>query len=232
MLDFEQFNALMFDCYGTLIDWETGILNALRPVLSEQGIVASDKDMLEKYAVAETEAEKEYAPYRKILQRVMSRLADDFGFSSDNVDLDCLTKSIKNWPPFEDTVASLNALQKKFKLVILSNIDDDLFAQSNKLLEISFDRIFTAQQIGSYKPNSNNFKYAIEKLGLPVSKILHVAQSIFHDVAPAKALGLATVWVNRRRGKEGFGATMPARETPDVEVTSLAELVSKMGLDG
>ena len=230
MLDFEQFDALMFDCYGTLIDWETGILNALRPILSKQGVNVSDVDILEKYAVAETEAEKEYVSYREVLRRVMRRLSGDFNISLNDVDVNCLTKSIKDWPPFVDTVASLKALQRKYKLVILSNIDDDLFAQSNKLLEVSFDRIFTAQQIGSYKPNSNNFKYAIEKLDMPNSQILHVAQSVFHDIVPAKAMGLATVWVNRRKGRKGYGATMPATETPDFEVSSLEELVGSMGL--
>jgi 2-haloacid dehalogenase len=133
-------------------------------------------------------------------------------------------QSVADWQPFPDTVSALFALKHKYKLVILSNVDDDLFAYSAKKLQVRFDDVITAEQCGSYKPSLNNFRVAQERVGVPKKKWLHVAQSLFHDIAPAKEMGLHTVWVNRRWDKQGGGETRPMNATPDVEVRSLGEL--------
>jgi len=136
---------------------------------------------------------------------------------------------VKDWPAFPDSTRALQALKKKYKLAILSNIDDDLIAFSVQRLG-QFDWIITAQQAKSYKPSLNNFYLALERIGVPKNKILHVAQSLFHDIAPAKALGLSTVWINRRHNKAGFGATPPAQAQPDLQVPDLQTLAVTMGL--
>jgi len=137
---------------------------------------------------------------------------------------------VKDWPAFPDSAAALQALHKKFRLAIVSNIDDDLFAHSAQRLQVRFDWIITAQQVKSYKPSLNNFRMAFERIGVPQNRILHVAQSLFHDIAPANALGLSSVWVNRRHKKEGSGATPEAQARPDLEVPDLRTLAEKIGL--
>jgi 2-haloacid dehalogenase len=229
MLDFEKFEALSFDCYGTLVDWESGILGTLQPVLSAHGITLSDEKVLELYAELEGEAEADaFQPYKLILARVMEGLGARLGFSPTAIERECLISSIKNWQPFADTVPALLALKKRYKLAVISNVDDDLFAFTAKHLGVTFDWVVTAEQVGSYKPSPNNFERALEKIGLGADKILHVAQSIYHDIVPAKQLGWKTVWVNRRQGKAGFGATPPAHARPDLEVPSLDALVLKL----
>ncbi|MGD8699073.1 MAG: haloacid dehalogenase type II, partial [Gemmatimonadales bacterium] len=218
-MDFDSFKCLSFDCYGTLIDWETGLLAALRPIFGRYGAVPGDQDILESYAAAETDIESSgYRPYRQVLREVLSRLGDQFGFAPDREELDQFSLSVKDWPPFPDSPEALAALQQKYRLVILSNIDDDSFQHSARRLGIDFDDVFTAQQIRSYKPSDSNFRYLLENAGIPSNQILHVAQSLFHDITPAKRAGLATVWVNRRSGQSGAGATPAARAEPDLEV--------------
>ncbi len=225
MLDFSQFECLTFDCYGTLIDWETGILSALKPILEGHHRTLSDRAILELYAGFEAKIESgEYLPYRQVLQRVTQRIGARLSFALYEGEAGALAESLKNWPPFPDTVDSLKRLKSRYKLAILSNTDDDLFAQTAKTLQVPFDFVITAQQVQSYKPSHQNFERALQVIGLPKDKILHCAQSVFHDIVPAKALGIANVWVNRRAGKEGGGATQTALETPDVTVNSLAEL--------
>jgi 2-haloacid dehalogenase len=138
--------------------------------------------------------------------------------------------SVKDWPAFPDSPAALQALHRKFRLAIISNIDDDLFAFSAQRLQVRFDWIITAEQAKSYKPSLNNFRLAFERIGVPQTRILHVAQSLFHDIAPANALGLSSVWVNRRHDKAGSGATPVAQARPDVEVPDLRALAAKIGL--
>jgi 2-haloacid dehalogenase len=137
---------------------------------------------------------------------------------------------VQAWPAFPDSSPALQALQEKYKLAIISNIDDDLFTFSARKLQVQFDWVITAQQARSYKPSLQNFHLAFERIGLPRTKMLHVAQSLFHDIVPAKALGLSTVWVNRRHNKAGFGATPPAQARPDLEVPDLQTLAEKMAL--
>jgi len=230
MLDFSQFECLTFDCYGTLIDWETGILSALKPILESHNRILSDESILEMYGTIEAQAEAgEYRPYRKILQFATQRMGARFSFALHGNEINALPESLKNWPPFPDTVDSLRRLKSRYKLAIVSNTDDDLFADTAKVLQVPFDFVITAEQARSYKPSHNNFRLALERIGLPKEKILHCAQSIFHDVVPTKQLGIANVWVNRRAGRKGTGATLPSNEIPDVTVTSLKELADLVG---
>jgi 2-haloacid dehalogenase len=231
VLDFERFDVLTFDCYGTLIDWETGILKALKSVLQEVGRPAADNGILNIYADIEAGLEAdEYRSYKETLRNIISELGERMDFKPNPAQREYLVKSLPDWPVFYDTVASLRAFKKKYKLAVISNIDNDLFEQTAKKLDVPFDWVITAEQVGSYKPSLKNFEYAFEKICVPRDKILHVAQSIYHDIVPASKLGLATVWVNRRKGRQGFGATKLAHGEPDLEVPDLATLVAMMNL--
>jgi 2-haloacid dehalogenase len=231
MLNFSQFECLTFDCYGTLIDWETGILSALKPILEGHHRNLTDEGILEMYAALEVQIESaDYLPYRLVLQRVTRRLGARLSFPLYEGEATALADSLKNWPAFPDTVEALKRLKTRYKLAIISNTDDDLFADSAKTLQVPFDHVITAQQVGSYKPSHRNFERALEVIGLPKEKVLHCAQSVFHDVVPAKALGIVNVWVNRRAGRKGGGATKSAMETPDLTVTSLKELAEAAGV--
>jgi len=231
MLNFENFDVLTFDCYGTLIDWEEGILSSLKPLLNNHGIEIGGDEVLEIYSDLEAKAEQgEYQSYQSVLRSILSGFGKKFDFKPSEEELAVFSTCVKHWPPFADSTEALNALQTKYKLCILSNIDDDLFAYSEQHLKVNFDTVFTAQQIGSYKPSLQNFEFAMQHLGLPKERILHVAQSLFHDIVPAKKLGLATVWINRRKGKEGFGATPGAEAKPDFEVPDLKSLVDLIGI--
>jgi 2-haloacid dehalogenase len=224
MLDFHRFRVLTFDCYGTLIDWESGILAALRPLMAAHGKSLADEKLLELYGELEAEAEGgEYQSYRKILEAVAYGVGRRLGFEASEQEARSLPESLKNWQPFPDTVAALRKLKSRYKLAIVSNTDDDLFADTARLLKVPFDWVITAQQAGSYKPSERNFRLALERIALPPDAVLHCAQSIYHDIVPARALGLATVWVNRR-GAKGGGATKAARGQPDLEVPDLKTL--------
>ena len=222
-----QYEVLSFDCYGTLIDWESGILSAIKPVLSSHHINLNDEGMLEIYAELESEAEAgQYMRYREILRKVMHGLGQRLGFVPTSSELDCLVDSLRGWKPFPDTVEALQTLKKSFRLAVISNVDLDLFGWSAKHLKVDFDWVITSEQVKSYKPALQNFKYVIEHIGIPPAKILHIAQSLYHDVVPARTMGLPTVWVNRRKGKGGSGATPSAKSHPDLEVPDLKTLVS------
>jgi 2-haloacid dehalogenase len=231
MIDFDQFKILTFDCYGTLIDWETGILEAIGPVLSNRGVAIGEDQLLETYAEIESSIEAgPYHPYRKILHQLMVRMCERFGFNPDAVELTTIADALPYWPPFDDTVEALQALKTKYQLAVISNVDDDLFEGSKRQLGVEFDFVVTAAQACAYKPSFKIFEYAFEKIGLPREQILHVAQSLFHDHVPAKQLGLSTVWINRRSRKSGAGATPPAEATPDAEFPDMASFVKKVGL--
>ena len=227
MFDFARFHVLTFDCYGTLIDWEAGILGALRPLLASHGKTLGDDEVLQIYAELESEAEAgPFRRYRDVLEEVVSGLGKRLTFTPTVAELQSLPRSLRKWQPFPDTVAALRRLKSKYKLAVISNVDDDLFADTARLLQVPFSDVITAQQVGSYKPARKNFEVALTRLGVPREQVLHVAQSLFHDIAPAKELGLATVWVNRRAGKQGGGATRPAGAKPDLEVPDLATLAA------
>ena len=231
MLNFDDFAVLSFDCYGTLIDWETGIWQALEPVFSNHNVLMSQEQALERYAALESEIEAgPYFEYKQVLRRVLEGFGALLSFTPTATEQQHFSESVRDWPAFPDSPDALHALQRKYKLAIISNIDDDLFAYSAQRLQVTFDTIVTAQQARSYKPSLNNFQIAFQRIGLPPAKILHVAQSLFHDHVPAKSLGLSTVWVNRRQGQVGSGATPPAEATPDLEVPDLQSLAMTMGL--
>jgi 2-haloacid dehalogenase len=231
MLPFEDFAVLTFDCYGTLIDWETGIWDALRPIFSARQLTPSPQRTLELYGDLESAAERgEYREYRSVLRTVLEGLCARLGFTPTTEELAGFSNSVRNWPAFPDSALALQSLQKKYRLAIISNIDDDLFAFSAQRLRVKFDWVITAQQAKSYKPSLNNFRVAFDRIGLPQNKILHVAQSLFHDIAPANALGLSTVWVNRRQNKEGAGATPAAHARPDLVIPDLRSLAVATGL--
>lgn len=230
MINFKDYEVLSFDCYGTLIDWENGILATLRPVLSAHRIDLSDDRILELYAEMESRAEEDaYLRYGQMLRQVMRQLGDRLGFAPSASELDALADSLRNWKPFPDTVEALKTLKKRFRLAIISNIDDDLFACSAEHLKVEFDWIITAEQTESYKPSLHNFQLAIERIGVAPEKILHIAQSIYHDIIPAKRMGLTAVWVNRRKDRQGSGATPVMVGDPDLEVPDLKTLVTMVG---
>jgi len=232
MLEAGHISHLTFDCYGTLIDWESGILRVLQSLVQRHGAQVEDARLLQLYA--ECEAEREagpYRPYREILRLVTSDIAERLKFQADESDLDALSRSIGEWTPFSDTVEALRRLQRRYKLAILSNIDDALFAGSARQLGIEFDDVITAEQVGSYKPALENFRFALRRLGIPPERLLHVAQSIFHDHVPAKRLGLTTAWVHRPSRLFTTGLALPAEATPDLEVPDLQSLVRALSVD-
>jgi 2-haloacid dehalogenase len=230
LVNFDDFAVLTFDCYGTLIDWETGIWEALQPLLAHHRIDMTIDQALELYGELETEVERgEYYDYKTVLSMVLERFGARGGFRPTHTELQRFSASVKDWPAFPDSAGALQALKKKYKLAIISNIDNDLFTFSAQRLQVEFDWVITAQHARSYKPSWHNFHLAFERIGLPQTKILHVAQSLFHDIVPAKALGVSTVWVNRRHNKVGSGATPAAQAQPDLEVPDLQTLAEKMG---
>jgi 2-haloacid dehalogenase len=224
-LDFDRFDAITFDCYGTLIDWEEGILNALQPVLAPRGVETAPDELLERYARHEAELEAgDYLPYREILARALRRLCDELGVSPSEAEADVFAQAIADWPAFPDTAAALRRLHTRFRLGVITNCDRDLFALSNRRLGITFDWVVTAEDSRAYKPGLRPFELAFETIDVPRERILHAAQSLFHDHVPAGQLGLASVWVDRRHDREGFGATPPASASPDLVVPDMATL--------
>jgi len=225
MLDFRSFEILTFDCYGTLIDWETGILSVLRRILSVHGIKCNDAELLKIYGDFEQRAEEgPYRPYREVLESVVGQFGTQFGFTATADERRSLPDSLPTWKPWPDTVSALRRLRTRFRLAILSNVDDDLFATTRPQLGVEFDEVITAQQAKAYKPSPKVFELALRRIKTPAQGVLHVGQSIYHDVIPAQALGLATVWVNRPSARPGVGAVKAADGKPDLTVSSLAEL--------
>jgi 2-haloacid dehalogenase len=221
-IDPAGFDVLTFDCYGTLIDWETGILAALRAA-GPDGWPAFDDELLERFAVHEAEAERgEYRPYRDVLERAARGMARDAGVELSDEAAVAFAGSVGDWPAFPDSIESLRRLAGRYRLGVITNCDEDLFAASNRRLDVRFDWVITAERVRSYKPNPSHFEVALETIGLPRDRILHVAQSLFHDHVPAKRLGLTTAWIDRRAGRAGSGATPPAEAEPDVTFPSMA----------
>jgi len=229
-LDLSQFEVFTFDCYGTLVDWETGILRALRTIVHPHKVHASDNELLEAYASAESDLETgEFMPYRRVLELVVRNLGAKFSFNASPDEQHLLPESLKTWQPFPDTVAALRRLHQRYKLAIISNVDDDLFVHTGKLLEVPFDFVTTALEVRSYKPSFNNFRRALEKMRVSKDRVLHVAQSLHHDIEPTRALGIRSIWVNRRHGKPGAGATVVSAAKPDLEVPDLKTLADLAG---
>jgi 2-haloacid dehalogenase len=226
MIDLSRFAVLSFDCYGTMIDWEAGIFSALRPILSAHNKRINDVTLLKMYSELELEAEqKKYVSYREVLQLVVGGFGEKLGFDPSEAEMRSLPESLAAWQPFPDTVAALRELKTRYQLAVISNIDDDLFADTAPKLGVKFNQVITAQQALCYKPCKRIFQIAQDKLGVAPGLWLHVGQSIYHDVIPAQAMGIAAVWVNRPSPREGAGATKAAAGKPDLEVASLKELV-------
>jgi 2-haloacid dehalogenase len=230
-IDFADYDALTFDCYGTLIDWETGILNGLRPVLAAHAIERDDEALLESYARREAALEAgQYLIYRDVLAGALGKLGEELGFKPSSEELEAFSGSVVDWPAFADSADALQQLKQRFRLGVITNCDDDLFAASNRRLGVAFDWIITAQQAESYKPNLRGFELAFGRIDVPRERILHVAQSLFHDHVPAKQIGMSTVWIDRRAGREGFGATPPANAQPDLalpDMRTFADLATR-----
>jgi 2-haloacid dehalogenase len=237
MLKLTDFTTLTFDCYGTLIDWERGILAELRPFAARHGLDVTDGALLEAFGAAESRCEvaTPAKPYPELLGDVLLQLAAGWSVTLGAGEAETFGGSVGRWPIFADSPAALQYLKRYFKLVIISNVDRASFAKSNEKLGVAFDRVVTAQDVGSYKPNPRNFAYALADLetalGVGKAAIMHVAQSLFHDIVPAKAAGLHTTWIDRRKGMGGWGATPPppggvAAARPDFEASSLADFVA------
>ncbi len=225
MLDFNRFEVLTFDCYGTLINWEAGILSALHRILSAHGHTLEDAALLKLYGDFEELSEQgAFHPYREVLQSVVRRFGAQLGFSPTDEEARSLPNSLSSWQPWPDTIDALRQLKTRFRLAILSNVDDDLFAATRPQLQVEFDEVITAQQAKAYKPSMNMFELALSRVNAPAHRVLHVGQSIYHDIIPAQSLGLATVWVNRPSARAGVGAVKAAEAKPDLEVKNLAEL--------
>jgi 2-haloacid dehalogenase len=223
--DFSGFQIITFDCYGTLIDWESGLLEALRPILAAHGAHLSDHEMLRLYG--EIEAEEEagaYREYKEVLRAVVRGLGSRLGFLATAKQQQSLPDSLAHWRPFPDTVSALRKLEPKFKLGIISNIDDDLFWATAPRLEVDFAYVITAAEARAYKPSPEIFRRAQSKIAIAPAHWLHAGQSVYHDVIPARALGISTVWVNRPSLRPGAGAAKPASGEPDLAVRSLQAL--------
>jgi 2-haloacid dehalogenase len=230
MLNFSQVKLVTFDCYGTLIDWESGIFSALHPVLAAHGKSVSDADLLAMYGEFEADAEAgEYRPYRDVLQSVVRAFGQRLGFVPTEEEIQLLPASLSRWRPWPDTVAGLQRLATRYQLAIISNIDDAMFAMTRSFLPVNFATVTTAQQAGCYKPGLEIFRLALSKATVRPDQIVHVGQSIYHDVLPAQSLGLATVWVNRPSPRAGIGAVKQAAGKPDLEVPDIATLVERAG---
>jgi 2-haloacid dehalogenase len=227
-----DFKALAFDCYGTLVDWESGMVEALKALTSRVGRELSRNDILEAHARHES-AQQLQTPgktYRDLLPIVYKRLAEEWDASTSWEECVAYGRSVRDWPAFMDSAGALQYLKKHFKLVILSNVDNENFAGSNKKLQVDFDAIYTAEDVGAYKPSDKNFEYMLTKLktlGIEKHEILHTAESMFHDHGPANRHGLASCWIYRRFDQDGFGATMHPGEMPKYEFrfNSMADLV-------
>jgi putative hydrolase of the HAD superfamily len=227
-----DYKVLTFDCYGTLIDWESGMIEALRPLTAKVRRGLRRNDILEAHARHETAQQRATPamPYRNLLAVVYKRLAEEWGVAAAWEDCVAYGRSVKDWPAFEDSAGALQYLKKYYKLAILSNVDNESFAASHRKLRVDFDAIFTAEDVGSYKPSPRNFEYmlgALGESGIGKDEILHTAESMFHDHQPANEQGLASCWIYRRHEQEGFGATMRPDVMPhyDFRFTSMADLV-------
>ena len=227
MLDFKRFEWLSFDCYGTLVDWETGISKAVAGVLESHGMRKSKAEILALFADVEPRVQRSqaYLEYRRVLREVMAMIGTELGFQCTESELDCLADSLPDWPVFADVGGALNVLKTRYKLAVISNVDDDLFAGTAEALGVDFDAIVTAEQVRSYKPSPRNFNAAARRMAVEKQRWLHVAESLYHDIAPANRLGIACVWVNRaNRG----GATRRTDAVPELVVPDLAALARMM----
>ena len=228
MLDFGRFEWVSFDCYGTLVDWETGISTAVAGVLESHGVRKTRAETLALFADAEPRVQNlgVYLEYRRVLRGVMGMIGAETGIGLTGSELGCLADTLPGWPVFPDVLDALRALKARYRLAIISNVDDGLFARTAEKLGVDFDAVVTSQQARSYKPDLHNFNLALERMGAAKEKWLHVGESLYHDIGPANRLGIASVWVNRAdRG----GGTRHTDAVPDLVVPDLAALAEMVG---
>ena len=230
-MDFRQFRWLSFDCYGTLVDWETGISSAVANTLASRGIELSKQQILALFAAVEPEVQQagEFLEYRQVLRRVMALMGQRVNVQFSEAEAHSLVDTMGSWPVFTDSVEALRLMKSRYKLAVISNVDDDLFLPSAQALGVEWDAVVTAQQCRSYKPNLNNFHIAKQRMGVEKDDWLHIAESLYHDIGPTNEMGIPSVWVNRGHANEG-GATRSSAASPDMEVPSLDELVRLMRL--
>ncbi len=230
-----DYKVFSFDCYGTLIDWETGIVENLKPLTCRLNSALQADTILEIHAICESRIQARYPTmkYSDLLAKVYQDIAGQWNISIDVDESVKYGHSVGTWPAFKDSVEALKVLKKHFQLAILSNVDGASFAKSNQKLSVNFDYIYTAEQVGSYKPNPRNFEFMLENLaseGIAKNQILHVAESLFHDHLPANQFDLDNCWIHRRYQKEGFGATKTPEKLPTVKFkfNSLKELAQQV----
>jgi 2-haloalkanoic acid dehalogenase type II len=229
--DFGRFRALSFDCYGTLIDWEAGILERLRPWIGAHDLTVDDEALLELFSRIETVVQGEHhpaLPYPEVLAETLHRIGTALGIATSQAEAEAFGATVGEWPAFPDSRGALVRLGRRFRLIVVSNVDRVSFATSNRLLGVVFDRVITADDVGSYKPRPAHFDAllaGLPDLGVERDQLLHVAQSMYHDHEPAASLGIPSVWIDRRAGREGTGATPRpvGGSKPRWRFTSLAE---------
>jgi len=227
MIPINEITHLTFDCYGTLIDWESGILEAIQPLLTRSGLAASPSTVLRSYVEHEARLENQaWTPYRDILRGVMLGVAGDLNLSLTAGEQNTLVDSLPSWLPFPDTVAALQKLSPRFQLVILSNTDDSLFRETEKQLKVRFAEVITAEQVRSYKPGHAHFTEALRRLNVLPNQILHVAQSLYHDHVPARQIGFRTAWINRRSQLAVTGLAPAAIAQTDLTFPDLANFTA------
>jgi 2-haloacid dehalogenase/putative hydrolase of the HAD superfamily len=231
MIDFARFKACTFDCYGTLIDWDTGIAELVRPWLQDMRSQVPPDLVVSTFALMQARHQQTRPAllYPEVLRRSWRDIEEQFGWEENPARATAFAQSVPVWPPFSDTVESLRYLARHYRLGILSNVDNASLAGTLKRLDVPMAFTVTAEDVGSYKPGLAHFEAAfgrLSELGIHKDEILHIAQSKHHDMIPGRHLGLTTVWVNRRYGKKGTGATLAATAEPTLTVNSLVELVA------
>lgn len=230
-----DFKALTFDVYGTLIDWESGMVAGLKPLTNRVKQTLSHNEILEAHARHESaqQLQTPSARYQDLLPVVYRRLAEEWGMTVSWQECVAYGQTVKNWPAFSDSAETLRYLKQHFKLVVLSNVDNESFSYSNEKLGVEFDAIYTAQDVGSYKPAAQNFDYMLDNItaiGVSRAEILHTAESLFHDHVPANRSGLSSCHIYRRHAQKGFGATMTPETMPTVQFrfNSMAKMVQQV----
>jgi 2-haloalkanoic acid dehalogenase type II len=223
MPNLSDFKILTFDTYGTLIDWESGIYNALLPLIERTDPAPDRNQALEVFGEEETHLELTQPGliYSSLLSECYHAIAKRWNIEATNYEARIFGQSVKHWPAFPDSPAALQKLRQHYLMATLTNCDRISYMGSNARLEFEWDSIYTAQDAGSYKPALRNFEFLFERVrqdfGILPQEILHVAQSLTHDMVPATKMGMNTVWINRRHGQEGFGATIPPKEPYNID---------------
>lgn len=219
-----DFDIITFDCYGTLIDWENGIVTAFQSEASHDGVELAADDIVAAYGIEEPLVESgPYRSYADVLGETARRVGARLGWNIEPERAGFLAASLPDWTPFPDTNAALERLESEYELGILSNVDDDLLAATRRHFPVSFDLIVTAQQVKSYKPGAAHFTEALARTA--GRRLMHAAQSYFHDVVPTTRLGIPFVWVNRHGSPVEPGGPLPTHE-----VRTLAELADFLGV--